>query len=166
MRVRRRARFLPEPGAHLNDLAAALPFLLPKAIVWAEGEADRALREGEPLSPERRIFAEAAGVRRSERIRLLVTDALPEPDDPALSAAARQAGLLGPGMIGLTLGYAVFIRRGRVSRRTLSHELRHVHQYEAAGGIAAFLPLYFAQIVEVGYGAAPLEADARAHETD
>ena len=134
--------------------------------MWAEGEADRALREGEPLSPELRILAETAGVRRPERIRLLVADALPEPGDPALSAAARRAGLLGPGMIGLTLGYAVFIRRGRDSRRTLSHELRHVHQYEAAGGIAPFLPLYLAQIIEVGYDAAPLEADARAHETD
>ena len=68
-------------------------------------------------------------------------------------------------MIGLTLGYAVLICRGHESRpRLLSHEFRHVYQYEAAGSIAAFLPAYLEQIVAFGYFNAPLEADARTHE--
>jgi hypothetical protein len=41
-----------------------------------------------------------------------------------------------------------------------------VHQYEAAGSIAAFLPLYLQQIVLYGYERAPFEVDARAHERD
>jgi hypothetical protein len=87
------------------------------------------------------------------------------PTDTALRNAAVQTGLLGPGMIGLTLGYAVLIRRGHeASPRLLSHEFRHVYQYEAAGSIAAFLPGYLQQIVAFGYVNAPLEADARAHE--
>ena len=65
-----------------------------------------------------------------------------------LRAAALQAGLLGPGMVGLTLGHAIFICRGHKTRRLLSHELRHVHQYEQHGSIAAFLPVYLGQIVE------------------
>jgi hypothetical protein len=67
-------------------------------------------------------------------------------------------------MLGLTLGHSIFIVRGHKDRRLLSHELRHVHQYEHHGSIAAFLPVYLQQIVEVGYANAPLEADARAHE--
>ena len=50
------------------------------------------------------------------------------------------------------------------SLRELSHEFRHVYQYEAAGSIAAFLPVYLQQIVAFGYANAPFEADARAHE--
>jgi hypothetical protein len=50
--------------------------------------------------------------------------------------------------------------------RLLSHECRHVHQYEAHGSIAAFLPVYLEQIATVGYRNSPLEQDARAHEVD
>jgi hypothetical protein len=68
-------------------------------------------------------------------------------------------------MVGLTLGYAVFICTGyNTNLRLLRHEFRHVHQYERAGSIAAFLPAYLGQIVQFGYHNAPLEQDARAHE--
>ena len=74
-------------------------------------------------------------------------------------------GLLGPNMVGLTLGYAVLVCRGHeATPRLLSHEFRHVHQYEIAGSIAAFLPGYLHQIVAYGYANAPLEIDARNHE--
>jgi hypothetical protein len=94
----------------------------------------------------------------------MVGDRLPTPEDPILQAAATQAGLLGPGMVGLTLGYSIFICKGHRTRRLVSHELRHVHQYEQHGSIAAFLPVYLSQVLEVGYQNAPLERDARAHE--
>ena len=58
----------------------------------------------------------------------------------------------------------MFICRGHETKRLLSHELRHVHQYEQAGSIAGFLPEYLQQIVAFGYAAAPLEQEARAHE--
>jgi len=78
--------------------------------------------------------------------------------------AALGTGLLGPGMVGLTLGYGVYICRGHGTVRLLSHEFRHVYQYERAGSIAAFLPVYLHQIATVGYYNAPFEIDARAHE--
>jgi hypothetical protein len=53
-----------------------------------------------------------------------------------------------------------------MSPSLLSHELRHIYQYEAAGSIAAFLPIYLWQIAMVGYEECPLERDARAHEVD
>lgn len=74
------------------------------------------------------------------------------------------AGLFGPGMIGLTLGYGILVVQGQETRRLLSHEFRHVHQYEQAGSIVAFLPTYLQQIAAFGYRNAPLELDARQHE--
>jgi hypothetical protein len=104
------------------------------------------------------------GVQCPERIRIVVSDEMPYPEHPMLRAAALQTGLLGPSMAGLTLGYAVFIREGELSKRLMSHEFRHVAQYEAAGSIDHFLPVYLRQVVEVGYHAAPYEVDARRHE--
>lgn len=146
------------------DLRQVLPKLLPSAIAWAEARANRALHAGIPLTPAEQEVALAVGVSKPELVRIEIVESLPLPEDPVLRAAALQAGLLGPGMVGLTLGHAIFICRGHKTRRLLSHELRHVHQYEQHGSIAAFLPVYLGQIVEAGYGNAPLEADARAHE--
>jgi len=86
------------------------------------------------------------------------------PDGPDLRQAAVQTGLLGPDMVGLTLGYSVFICLCDGGARLLSHELRHVYQYEEAGGIAKFLPRYLKEIVEFGYRNAPLELEAIGHE--
>ena len=91
-------------------------------------------------------------------------DEPPLPADPLLRQAALQTGLLGPDMAGLTLGHGIYIRRGCLTALLLSHECRHVHQYEQAGSIAAFLPVYLQQIVRFGYFDAPYEVDGRAHE--
>ena len=81
----------------------------------------------------------------------------------ATPARGTGAGLVvvgGPG----NLGHSIFVRAGHETARLLSHELRHVYQYERAGSIAGFLPTYLQQIIEVGYAACPLERDARGHE--
>ena len=148
------------------NLASLLPAFLPEAITWAEREERRALATGDPLPPSGLELARRVGVRSPEKIRVSVVDALPMPDSPMLREAAIQSGLLGPGMIGLTLGYAIFVKAGHPDTRVLSHECRHVQQYESHGGIAAFLPVYLAQVVSAGYGSAPFEIDARDHEID
>ena len=148
------------------DLAAELPRLLPKAIAWAENEAAAAQTTGVPLNATGLRLAHLVGVQRPELIRVVEAQTLPYPSDPELSFAAQQVGLLGPGIAGLTLGHAVFILTGHRSNRLVSHECRHVYQYETAGSIAAFLPLYLAQIAAHGYENAPFEIDARAHERD
>ena len=75
-------------------------------------------------------------MRNPEHVRVTAVETLPLPNDPELKAAALQVGLLGPGVVGLTLGYCVLLCRGHETPRLLSHELRHVHQYELAGSIA------------------------------
>lgn len=148
------------------DLAAALPQLLPRAIAWAESKSAEVCSGGIILTPARLVMARAVGVACPEHIRVSFVDRLPIPEDPELREAALQSGLLGPGMVGLTLGYAVYICNGSETNRLLSHECRHVYQYEAAGSIASFLPVYLQQIVTFGYAQAPLEVDARNHERD
>lgn len=146
------------------NIQAALPRLLPKAIAWAEACAAETLRTGIALGEKRLAIARKAGVLKPESIRISLVPQLPRPQDPELLQAAQQTGLLGPNMAGLTLGYAIYIRDGQDSVRLISHECRHVHQYEKAGSIAAFLSLYLQQIATVGYHNAPFEMDARAHE--
>jgi hypothetical protein len=146
------------------DLQAAFPVLLQKAIVWAEDETKVVIATGRVLTDVEEGIARSVGVSRPDLIRVALVDSLPMPTDPMLQAAAVQTGLLGPHMTGLTLGYAVFIRPGHTTWRLLSHEFRHVYQYEQAGSIATFLPAYLQQILQFGYANAPLEVDARAHE--
>jgi hypothetical protein len=146
------------------DLLAALPGLLPRAIAWAQARSHEVQIHGARLTPIELALARAVGVARPELIRKATVRRLPLPKDEALRAAASQTGLLGADAIGLTLGYAVLIVAGHATTRLLSHEFRHVHQYEDAGSIEAFLPVYLRQIVELGYADAPLERDARAHE--
>jgi hypothetical protein len=143
------------------DLSAELPRLLPRAIAWAQAESDRVQASGLVLLAQGVEWARKVGVARPDLVRIEVTPSLPMPTDPDLAAAAIQAELLGPGMAGLTLGYSIFILASLPETSwTLVHELRHVHQYEQAGSIAAFLPVYLAQVVSVGYLNAPLEIDA------
>ncbi|NTZ81941.1 hypothetical protein FCJ61_02625 [Burkholderia metallica] len=148
------------------DLADILPSALPAAVAWAEAEAARGIAQGAPLTPGQAADARTVGVAQPERIRVMAVDRMPFPETPTLAAIARDTGLLSPGTIGLTLGHAVYVLRGQDTRRLLTHEFRHVHQYEAAGSIGAFLARYLHEIATVGYHDAPLEADARQHEFD
>jgi hypothetical protein len=145
-------------------MLTGLPRLLPKAIAWAEGCAAEILAIGEPLNDFGRSLATRVGVQRPDLIRIQIVSHLPLPEDLELRQVALNAGLLGEGMIGMTLGYGVYICKGKESVRLASHEFRHVHQYEKAGSIANFLPLYLAQVAQYGYRDAAFEVDARAHE--
>ena len=146
------------------DLRSVLPLLLPKTIAWAEEREAEILSAGQTLNVEGLSIARMVGVMSPERIRVTLVDRLPLPSDPQLQQAALATGLLGPNMIGLTLGYGLYICNGHFTPRLLSHECRHVYQYEQAGSIALYLPRYLQQIAEVGYDDAPFEIDARQHE--
>lgn len=149
-----------------TDLESQLPSLLPKAIAWVNAQSRLILETGSPLDGTELRLARAVGVSHPEKIRVSTVQVLPLPDDPELQSVAVETGLLGPQMIGVTFGYGIYVREGHISNRLISHECRHVHQYEAAGSIEAFLPVYLHQIATVGYYDAPLEIDARQHELD
>jgi hypothetical protein len=145
------------------DLRAALPYLLPKAIAWAEERGAEILRTGVPLDKEGLVIAKRVGVAQPEKVRIaFVDDLLPLPTDPDLLQTAM--GLFGLDALGITLGHSICMRREHYTVRLLSHECRHVHQYEQAGSIAAFLQIYLQQMVEFQYTNSPYEKDARDHE--
>ena len=148
----------------LSSLISELPTLLPKAIAWAETREADILQHGTPLNEPMLAVARSVGVTHPENIRIIEVSQLPAPDDFELKTAAYQTGLLGNDMIGMTFGYGIYVCRGHANLRLLSHEFRHVQQYEQAGSIAAFLREYLSQIIACGYRNAPLEIDAQAHE--
>lgn len=148
------------------NLALALPLILPRAVEWAERHAAQIAASGEPLDELGLSLARRVGVLQAERVRILRVQSVALPGDPLLRQVALFTGFLGPDTLGLTLGHSIYLCRGERSARLVSHELRHVQQYERAGSIARYLPIYLRQIVEHGYEDAPFEVDARAHELD
>lgn len=136
-----------------------------RAIEWAQGEESAALRAGKPLPAQLQAIAKGNGVKLPQNIRLVVVDEIPLPREQPLAGAAARLGLASSWAAGLTLGYAVFVARGyEADPRILSHELRHVAQYEACGGIPRFLGVHLADMLERGYQDSRFEVDARAHE--
>lgn len=146
------------------NLPQPFPTLLTAAAAWIDRLEQQALTHGRPLKPHELTLARHTGVREAQRIRLLELDDFPQPADPALCAAAKAYGLLSERTCGVTAGHGILVRRGMTDTRVLSHECRHVQQYEVAGSTLAFLTEYLGQIVEYGYWEAPLEQDARGHE--
>ena len=146
------------------DLQKELPRLLPGAIDWALAQSNAARVFGVALNDQLQALARRVGVQQPQSVRVAYVDQLPRPEDPELAAAGLQAGFFGPDMVGLTLGYSIFIRRDRASSRLHAHEFRHVHQFEKHRSLAEFIQEYLEQIVEFGYEDAPYEQDARAHE--
>ncbi|HWH40236.1 MAG TPA: hypothetical protein VNU21_10390 [Usitatibacter sp.] len=161
--------FAAPPTATPADAAAtAMPIMVvPRAIAWAEGQSTTVLAHGRALTPAQVALARSVGVGHAETVRILVVDQFPLPDDELVRAAALRIGLAKPTIAGLTLGHAVMVRRGfENDARLLSHELRHVAQYEAAGGIPAFLGQHLRDLHRYGYEDSPFEVDARAHERE
>src|ERR1043166_829194 len=59
--------------------------LLPLACQWAQAQEELILNQGHPLSAGQTSDALEAGVKNCERIRLLIVDRIPIPDDPVLA---------------------------------------------------------------------------------
>lgn len=130
-----------------SELQTLLPILLPKAIEWVNAQSENILESGSPLNDSGLGLARTVGVARPENIRISVVTNLPLPGDPDLRRVALETGLLGPEMIGVTFGYGIYVCDGHISNRLISHECRHVYQYEVAGSIATWvLPRYHGRL--------------------
>lgn len=151
----------PAPRAQPADSAQVTA----RAIEWAQAQESSALRMGTPLPAGLQAIAKGNGVKLPQNIRLVVVDEIPLPKEQPLAGAAAKLGLASSWAAGLTLGYAVIVAKGyEADARILSHELRHVAQYEACGGIPGFLRVHLADMLEHGYKDSRFERDARAHE--
>lgn len=122
------------------------------------------LNKGYKLTPAIQDIASQVAVANPARIHILEVDIFPKPENPKLKELAAHLGLLTEHTAGLTLGHAILIKRGLFSNRLLSHECRHVYQYEQAGSINHFLTSYLTSLLKHGYVDCPYEQDARQHE--
>jgi len=146
------------------DLIYDFQTLLPKIIKWAEDHSEKIQKEGLPLTKEQHAIAIKVGVSKPEKVRIQTLNEIPFPADTRLNEAAIQTGFLSQEMNALTLDHSIYIRSGYITNRLLSHELRHVYQYETLGSLREFLVEYLKQIVLAGYENSLLERDARNHE--
>jgi len=134
---------------------------MPRIISWAESLAEDIAAKGIPLDEAGLSDARSVGVQEPEKIRVLIVNEFPAVPFPEIVRALQVGGFT---VYATTLGHSIIVRRGCMSRRLLSHECRHVYQYEQAGSIAQFLPGHLQAVVMVGYMNCPDEKDARAHE--
>src|SRR3984893_4712578 len=117
--------------------------LLPLAYQWAKAQEDYVLSRGAPLSARHMADARLAGVQDCARVRVLVVERIPMPDDPALAEAARYTGIINLDTRCVGFGHALIIRADSWGDRELVlHNLVHIAQCERSGGLEQWVRQY------------------------
>ena len=142
--------------------------LLPLAYHWAKEQEDFVLARGNPLSPRHARDANLVGVQDCARIRVLVVDRIPLPEDPGLAAASKRIGIITEDTRCVGFGHALIIRVDAWNDRELIlHNLVHVAQCERCGGLAQWVRQYLCDRANCpNFTIGSLEQEARriAHE--
>lgn len=136
---------------------------LQKMISHAIALETRILESGRPLTDSERLLARQAGVRHIDRVRILVLDAVPSPEDGDLRRYLSKLGILRLISMakGTAKGYGIIVTpSGAHDRSVIAHELVHVGQYERLGGIAALMRDHLPDLVANGYRRSELEDEA------
>lgn len=117
--------------------------LAPLACQWAKAQEAYILKHGVPLTRDQLADARRAGVDDPTRVRVLVVDRIPLPDDKELADAARRAQIITDASRAVAIGYAVIVRADSWhNRELLLHQLVHVAQCERSGGLESFVGEY------------------------
>lgn len=117
--------------------------LVPMASDWATAQETYILKHGVPLTAAQIADARRAGVQDPARVRVLVVDRIPLPDDKELANAARHAQIITEASRGMAIGYGIIIRANSwKNRELLLHQLVHVAQCERSGGLKCFVTEY------------------------
>ena len=142
--------------------------LLPLAYEWAKGLEEFALAQGHALGATHAWDAHLAGVQDSARVRVLVVDRIPLPEDPKLAQAARRAGIITEDTRCMGFGHALIVRGDAWNDRELIlHNLVHIAQCERTGGLEQWVREYLGNRTNSGnFSVGSLEEEARrvAHE--
>ena len=113
------------------------------ACQWAKTQEAYVLKHGLPLSDRQTADARRAGVQDSSRVRVLVVDRIPLPEDEELADAARRAQIITDASRGVAIGHGIIIRADSwQNRELLLHQLVHVAQCERSGGLQSFVEAY------------------------
>jgi hypothetical protein len=117
--------------------------LAPLAYQWAKIQEAYILKHGVPLTPHQMDDAGRAGVHDPSRVRVLVVDRIPLPEDHELADAARRAQIITDASRGVAIGYGIIIRADSwQNRELLLHQLVHVAQCERSGSLKSFVAEY------------------------
>lgn len=110
--------------------------LLPVAVQWAKKQEEFVLKHGNPLSPRHMADATLSGVTNPARIRVLVVDRIPLPDDPDLAEASKRIGIVTDDTRCMGFGYALIVRVDAWNdRETILHNFVHIAQCERSGSL-------------------------------
>jgi hypothetical protein len=136
--------------------------LTPLACAWAKGQEEMILQQGAPLGRRRLEDARRAGVQNPERIRMLVVERMPVPENLELAEAARHAQIITDACLGMTLGHGIIVRADRwQDRELIVHLLVHVAQCERAGGLEPWIHEYLGDRQAANFSVGLYEEEAR-----
>ena len=117
--------------------------LAPLACQWALAQESYILQQGVPLTAAQTADARRAGVQDPPRVRVLVVDRIPLPENKELADAARLAQIITDASAGVTIGHGIIIRADSWNNRELLlHQFVHVAQCERSGGLESFVSEY------------------------
>ena len=117
--------------------------LAPLARQWAVTQETYILEQGVPLTAAQTADARQAGVQDPDRVRVLVVDRIPLPENKELAEAARLAQIITDASPGVAIGHGIIIRADNwKNRELLLHQLVHVAQCERTGGLESFVSEY------------------------
>ena len=117
--------------------------LLPIAYEWAKNQEEFVLANGRPLGTTQAWDAQLAGVQDPGRIRVLVVNRIPLPEDPRLAEAARRTRIITDDTRCMGVGHALIIRGDAWNDRELIlHNLVHIAQCERSGGLENWVREY------------------------
>jgi hypothetical protein len=142
--------------------------LAPLACQWAKIQESYILEHGVPLTKRQIADAVRAGVQQTERVRILVADRIPLPDDKELADAARRAQIITDASRAVAIGHGIIIRADTWNNREqLLHQFVHVAQCERTGSLESFVHQYLSDrnaSAEFSFGSLEDEARSLARE--
>jgi hypothetical protein len=110
---------------------------------WAQSQEAFVLERGIPLGSRYLADARRVGVQDYSRVRLLIVDRIPMPENAEVAEAARRSHIISDASRAVTIGHGIIIRADCWGNRELMlHQLVHVAQCERNGGLEAFVQQY------------------------
>ena len=107
--------------------------------------------------------ARRAGVQDCERVRVLVVDRIPLPENSELAEAARRTRIITADTRCVGFGHAIIIRaEAWGDRELLVHNLVHIAQCERSGGLEQWVQYYLSdRQTSASFTVGALEEEAR-----
>lgn len=117
--------------------------LLPAAYEWVKGQEEFVLARGVPLTSRQCEDARRAGVQDCSRVKVLVVDRIPLPDEPELAETAQRIGIITEDTRCVGFGHALIIHvNAWADRELIVHNLVHIAQCERSGGLEPWIRKY------------------------